>query len=55
VDRKRFRGEVLFVDLHGYDETRYSPPAATLDGLLRALGVPGTWISTYWLRNPPTS
>jgi hypothetical protein len=31
VDRKRFHGGMLFVDLHGYDKTHYRPPAATLE------------------------
>jgi tetratricopeptide (TPR) repeat protein len=39
--RKRgwFAGGVLFVDMHGYDETPVRPEQA-LDALLRALGVP---------------
>jgi tetratricopeptide (TPR) repeat protein len=38
-----FRGGVLFIDLHGYDEGRVQPGQA-LDALLRALGVPGEHI-----------
>jgi tetratricopeptide (TPR) repeat protein len=43
--RKRgwFRAGVLFVDLHGYDETRVEPSQA-LHALLRALGVPAEHI-----------
>jgi hypothetical protein len=41
-----FSGGVLFIDLHGYDETRVEPSQA-LDALLRALGVPAEHI-------PPT-
>ena len=33
-----FGGGVLFIDLHGYDETRVEPGQA-LDALLRALGI----------------
>jgi tetratricopeptide (TPR) repeat protein len=35
-----FPGGVMFIDLHGYDQTRVEPEQA-LDMLLRALGVPG--------------
>ena len=38
-----FGGGVLFIDLHGYDETPVEPSQA-LDALLRALGVPGEHI-----------
>jgi tetratricopeptide (TPR) repeat protein len=38
-----FRGGVLFLDLHGYDDNPVQP-AQALDGLLRALGVPGEHI-----------
>ena len=38
-----FPGGVLFIDLHGYDETPVQP-AQALDALLRALGVPGEHI-----------
>ena len=38
-----FGGGVLFVDLHGYDDQPVEPGQA-LDGLLRALGVPGEHI-----------
>ena len=38
-----FGGGVLFIDLHGYDEALVEPSQA-LDGLLRALGVPGEHI-----------
>ena len=41
-----FSGGVLFIDLHGYDEAPVEP-AAALDALLRALGVPAEHI-------PPT-
>ena len=41
------RGGVLFIDLHGYDETPVQPTQA-LDALLRALGVPAEHI-------PPTA
>ena len=34
-----FGGGVLFLDLHGYDETAVQP-AQALDALLRALGIP---------------
>jgi hypothetical protein len=35
-----FAGGVVFIDLHGYDETPVQPGQA-LDALLRALGIPG--------------
>ena len=35
-----FAGGVLFIDLHGYDDSPVQPSQA-LDALLRALGVPG--------------
>jgi tetratricopeptide (TPR) repeat protein len=38
-----FPGGVLFIDLHGYDQTAVQP-AQALDALLRALGVPGEYI-----------
>ena len=38
-----FRGGVLFIDLHGYDDQLVEPGQA-LDALLRALGVPGEHI-----------
>ena len=38
-----FPGGVLFVDLHGYDETPVQP-AQALDALLRALGIPAEHI-----------
>jgi tetratricopeptide (TPR) repeat protein len=38
-----FPGGVLFIDLHGYDDSPVQPGQA-LDGLLRALGVPGEHI-----------
>ena len=38
-----FRGGVLFIDLHGYDEAPVEPGQA-LDALLRALGVPAEHI-----------
>ncbi|MGI5411280.1 ATP-binding protein [Streptomyces chartreusis] len=39
-----FPGGVLFVDLFGYDTKRRLPPEHALDGLLRALGMPGEHI-----------
>jgi tetratricopeptide (TPR) repeat protein len=36
-----FPGGVLFTDLHGYDPDRRVSPERALDGLLRALAVPG--------------
>ena len=39
LERDWFDGGVLFIDLHGYDETPVEPGQA-LDALLRALGVP---------------
>jgi tetratricopeptide (TPR) repeat protein len=44
LGRGWFPGGVLFVDLHGYDEARRVEPAAALDGLLRALGMPAEHI-----------
>ena len=41
--RAGFRGGVLFLDLHGYDDAPVQPGQA-LDALLRALGVPGEHI-----------
>jgi tetratricopeptide (TPR) repeat protein len=41
-----FPGGVLFVDLFGYDSQRRVEPATALDGLLRALGIPGEHIPT---------
>ena len=38
-----FGGGVLFIDLHGYDQTSVQPGQA-LDAVLRALGVPGEHI-----------
>ena len=38
-----FPGGVLFIDLHGYDQSPVQPGQA-LDALLRALGVPGEYI-----------
>ena len=42
-ERGWFRGGVLFIDLHGYDEAPVQPGQA-LDALLRALGVPAEHI-----------
>lgn len=42
-ERGWYRGGVLFIDLHGYDQERVEPEQA-LDALLRALGVPGEHI-----------
>ncbi|RSO09126.1 tetratricopeptide repeat-containing protein [Streptomyces sp. WAC 05379] len=39
-----FPGGVLFVDLFGYDAERRLSPEQALDGLLRALGIPGEHI-----------
>ncbi|MER6618028.1 tetratricopeptide repeat protein [Streptomyces xantholiticus] len=39
-----FTGGVLFIDLHGYDPVRCLSPEQALDGLLRALAVPGDHI-----------
>ncbi|MFB4283135.1 tetratricopeptide repeat protein, partial [Nonomuraea sp. MTCD27] len=39
-----FPGGVLFVDLFGYDPGRRLDPGHALDGLLRALGIPGEHI-----------
>jgi hypothetical protein len=39
-----FPGGALFVDLFGYDPARRLEPAQALDGLLRALGIPGEHI-----------
>ncbi|MFE6872536.1 tetratricopeptide repeat protein [Kitasatospora sp. NPDC057692] len=39
-----FPGGVLFVDLFGYDPARRVAPEQALDGLLRALGIPGEHI-----------
>ncbi|MFE2443203.1 tetratricopeptide repeat protein [Streptomyces sp. NPDC059426] len=39
-----FPGGVLFVDMFGYDSERRLPPDHALDGLLRALGMPGEHI-----------
>src|ERR1051325_10315550 len=39
-----FPGGVLFVDMFGYDRDRYLSPERALDGLLRALGMPGEHI-----------
>ncbi|MER7708329.1 tetratricopeptide repeat protein [Kitasatospora sp. NPDC097605] len=39
-----FPGGVLFVDLFGYDPARRMAPEQALDGLLRAVGVPGEHI-----------
>lgn len=39
-----FPGGVLFVDLFGYDSERRLSPGHALDGLLRALGMPGEHI-----------
>jgi tetratricopeptide (TPR) repeat protein len=39
-----FPGGVLFIDLFGYDPARRLEPAQALDGLLRALGIPGEHI-----------
>ncbi|MFE7444581.1 tetratricopeptide repeat protein [Streptomyces chartreusis] len=39
-----FPGGVLFVDLFGYDAKRRLSPERALDGLLRALGMPGEHI-----------
>ncbi|MFF3402168.1 tetratricopeptide repeat protein [Streptomyces sp. NPDC002659] len=39
-----FPGGVLFVDLFGYDTERRLPPEHALEGLLRALGMPGEHI-----------
>ncbi|MFC4518250.1 AAA family ATPase [Streptomyces ehimensis] len=39
-----FPGGVLFVDMFGYDTERRLSPERALDGLLRALGVPGQHI-----------
>ncbi|MDT0307300.1 tetratricopeptide repeat protein [Streptomyces sp. DSM 44917] len=36
-----FPGGVLFTELHGYDAERLVPPEQALEGLLRALAVPG--------------
>ncbi|MBC6465832.1 tetratricopeptide repeat protein [Actinomadura alba] len=41
LSRGWFPGGVLFVDMFGYDDDRRRDPAPVLDGLLRALGVPG--------------
>ncbi|GGL18139.1 tetratricopeptide repeat protein [Streptomyces flaveus] len=41
-----FPGGVLFVDLFGYDTERILSPERALDGLLRALGMPGEHIPT---------
>jgi tetratricopeptide (TPR) repeat protein len=43
VQRGWYRGGVLFIDLHGYDEAPVEP-AQGLDALLRALGVAGEHI-----------
>jgi tetratricopeptide (TPR) repeat protein len=43
-DQGWFPGGVLFVDLFGYDTERRLSPEQALDGLLRALGVPGEHI-----------
>jgi tetratricopeptide (TPR) repeat protein len=42
-----FPGGVLFVDLFGYDPARRLDPGQALEGLLRALGVPGDHIPSY--------
>ncbi len=39
-----FSGGVLFVDMFGYDAERRLSPERALDGLLRALGMPGEYI-----------
>ncbi|MEV6056548.1 tetratricopeptide repeat protein [Streptomyces sp. NPDC052107] len=39
-----FPGGVLFVDMFGYDAERRLSPERALDGLLRALGIPGEHI-----------
>ncbi|MDQ1041969.1 tetratricopeptide repeat protein [Streptomyces sp. V4I2] len=39
-----FPGGVLFVDMFGYDPERHLSPEHALDGLLRALGMPGEHI-----------
>ncbi|GAX57891.1 tetratricopeptide repeat protein [Streptomyces olivochromogenes] len=41
-----FPGGVLFVDLFGYDTERRLTPERALDGLLRALGIPGEHVPT---------
>ncbi|MFC5668101.1 tetratricopeptide repeat protein [Kitasatospora misakiensis] len=46
-DEGWFPGGVLFVDLFGYDPARRVTPEQALDGLLRAVGVPGEHV-------PPT-
>ena len=43
VQRGQFRGGVLFIDLHGYDEALVEPSQA-LGALLLALGVPAEYI-----------
>jgi Mrp family chromosome partitioning ATPase len=49
-ERGWYRGGVLFIDLHGYDETPV-PPAQALDALLRALGLPAAHTFRRPLRN----
>ncbi|MBC6459943.1 ATP-binding protein [Actinomadura sp. HBU206391] len=41
LSRDWFPGGVLFVDMFGYDDARRRDPGQVLDGMLRALGVPG--------------
>jgi tetratricopeptide (TPR) repeat protein len=41
-----FPGGVLFIDVFGYDPERRLSPERALDGLLRALGIPGEHIPT---------
>lgn len=41
LSRSWFPGGVLFADLFGYDEDRRRDPSQVLEGMLRALGVPG--------------
>ncbi|MET9015154.1 tetratricopeptide repeat protein [Streptomyces olivaceoviridis] len=45
-ERGWFPGGVLFVDMLGYDPERQVTPERALDGLLRALGIPGDHIPT---------
>ena len=42
-----FPGGALFTDMMGYEPDRRREPAETLDGLLRALGVPGENIPAF--------
>ncbi|MFD9071059.1 tetratricopeptide repeat protein [Streptomyces lasiicapitis] len=44
LERRWAPGGVLFVDLHGYDESRRMEPSQALDSMLRSLGIPGEYI-----------